>query len=131
MRGPEAAAQVASEGGGGYGGLLVTTVLLLIAVCVVAVVVVRLLRRGLEGRAVGERLVTVLARVPLEPRRSLYVVRVGGKTLVLGASEGGLGLVTELDSDAVPATTEVTAGRRFAELVAAAWGKKKPPVEKV
>ena len=132
---------MASGGGdGGYGGLLLTTVLLLIAVCVVAVVVVRLLRRGLEGRAVGERLVTVLARVPLEPRRSLYVVRVGGKTLVLGASEGGLGLVTELDGDALPEVTETTAGRRFADLVAAAWGKRgakraagegAPPTEKV
>src|SRR5262245_56940576 len=99
MSAPEAAAQAVD--GGGYGGLLVTTVLLLVAVCVVAYVVVRLLRRGLEGRAVGEQVVTVVARVPLEPRRSLYVVRVGGRTLLLGASEMGLGLVTELDGEAV------------------------------
>ncbi|MBK9033377.1 MAG: flagellar biosynthetic protein FliO [Myxococcales bacterium] len=130
MAAPDAAAQAATSGAG-YGGLLLTTVLLLIAVCVVAVVVVRLLRRGLEGRPVGERLVTVLARVPLEPRRSLYVVRVGGKTLLLGASEGGLGLVTELDDDAMPtAEADTSAGRRFTDLVAAAWGRRRTPVEK-
>ena len=127
MRAPEAAAQAATSGAS-YGGMLVTTVVLLIVVCAVAWVVVRLLRRGLEGRPVGEGVVTVMARVPLEPRRSLYVVRVGGKTLVLGASEGGLGLVTELDPDALPTTpSEAGAGRRFAELVAAAWGRRRTP----
>lgn len=126
MSAPEAAHQAVSDGG--YGGLLVTTVLLLVAVCAVAYVVVRLLRRGLEGRAVGEGVVSVVARVPLEPRRSLYVVRVGGRTLLLGASEMGLGLVTELDSEAVPDEARPTsAGRRFAELVAAAWSRRRPP----
>ena len=114
--------------GGGYGGLLVTTVVVLVAVCVVAYVVVRLLRRGLEGRAVGESIVSVIARVPLEPRRSLYVVRVGGRTLLLGASEMGLGLVTELDGDVVPDDARaVSPARRFADLVAAAWARRRPP----
>ena len=126
MRAPEAAAQTVGEGG--YGGLLVTTVLLLVAVCVVAYVVVRLLRRGLEGRAVGASIVSVIARVPLEPRRSLYVVRVGGRTLLLGASEMGLGLVTELDGDAVPDDPRAASpSRRFADLVAAAWGARRRP----
>lgn len=123
MGAPEAAAQAST--GEGYTGLLLTTVLLLVAVAVVAYVLVRLLRRGLEGRPVGEGLVAVLARVPLEPRRALYVVRVGGKTLLLGASEGGLGLVTELDGDAVPTAPETSAGRRFTELVAAAWSRRR------
>lgn len=116
-----------ASGGGELGGLLVTTVVLLVVVSVVAYVVVRLLRRGLEGRAVGEKVVTVVARVPLEPRRSLYVVRVGGRTLLLGASEMGLGLVTELDGDAVPEARETPVGRRFADLVAAAWSRRRPP----
>lgn len=126
MRAPEAAAQV--SGGGDLGGLLLTTVVLLVVVSVVAFVVVRLLRRGLEGRAVGEKVVTVVARVPLEPRRALYVVRVGGRTLLLGASEMGLGLVTELDGEAVPEEARgASAGRRFADLVAAAWTRRRPP----
>jgi len=125
MSAPEAAGQAVE--GGGYGGLLVTTVVLLV-VCVVAYVVVRLLRRGLEGRAVGEQVVTVVARVPLEPRRSLYVVRVAGRTLLLGASEMGLGLVTELDGEAIPEDVRPTsAGRRFADLVTAAWTRRRPP----
>ena len=39
----------------------------------------------------------VVARVPLEPRRSLYVVEVAGKTLLVGTSEMGLSVLTELD----------------------------------
>jgi len=125
MSAPEAAGQAVE--GGGYGGLLVTTVVLLVVVCVVAYVVVRLLRRGLEGRAVGEQVVTVVARVPLEPRRSL-LVRVAGRTLLLGASEMGLGLVTELDGEAIPEDVRPTsAGRRFADLVTAAWTRRRPP----
>ena len=49
-------------------------------------------------------------------------------TLLLGASEMGLGLVTELDGDAMPVDVRPTsAGRRFTELVAAAWSRRRPP----
>jgi flagellar biogenesis protein FliO len=40
----------------------------------------------------------VVARLPLEPRRGLIVVELAGRTLVLGSSDAGLSLVTELDS---------------------------------
>ena len=40
----------------------------------------------------------VVARVPLEPRRSLYVVEVAGKTLLVGTSEMGLSVLSELDA---------------------------------
>jgi len=40
-------------------------------------------------------------RIALEPRRSIYVVDVAGKHLVVGSSEAGLQLLGELDADAV------------------------------
>jgi flagellar biosynthetic protein FliO len=38
----------------------------------------------------------VLARLPIEPRKSVVVVRVGDRTLVLGSSDAGLETLAEL-----------------------------------
>ena len=71
-----------------YGDLLVMSLVVLGAVCVGAFVLVRLVGRFLAtGRVRGAHLLDVVARVPLEPRRSLYVVDVAGKTLLVGTSE--------------------------------------------
>ncbi len=113
-----------------YGDLLVTSLVVLAAVCVAAFVVVRLLGRVLStGRARGAHLLDVVARVPLEPRRSLYVVDVAGKTLLVGTSEMGLSVLSELD----PAEVEsrVVARPTFAELVKSAWAKRRGKAESV
>ena len=39
----------------------------------------------------------VLLRLPLEPRRSLLVVDVAGRTLLLSSSEAGVSMLVELD----------------------------------
>ncbi|MCW5809122.1 MAG: flagellar biosynthetic protein FliO, partial [Deltaproteobacteria bacterium] len=96
-------------------------------VCLAAFVVVRLFCRFLAtGRTRGTHLLDVVARVPLEPRRSLYVVEVAGKTLLVGTSEMGLSVLTELDgaevrARAVPRPT-------FGELVRTAWLKRRASV---
>lgn len=41
----------------------------------------------------------VLGRYMLEPKKSLYVVHVGKRYLVLGTSENGISLVTELSKE--------------------------------
>lgn len=38
----------------------------------------------------------ILGRYNLEPRRSLYLITVGGRYFVLGSSDHGVGLITEL-----------------------------------
>jgi len=58
-----------------------------------------LLLRALGQRGFGksEGPVRVLQRVALEPRKALYVVRVGTRTLLLGCGEGASPvLITEL-----------------------------------
>ena len=66
----------------------------LAAVCVAAFVAVRFVGRFLAtGKVRGAHLLDVVARVPLEPRRSLYVVEVAGKTLLVGTSEMGLSVL--------------------------------------
>jgi flagellar biogenesis protein FliO len=107
-----------------YGDLLVTSLVVLGGVCIAAFLVVRTLGRFLAtGRARGAHLLDVVARVPLEPRRSLYVVDVAGKTLLVGTSEMGLSVLTELDRAEVRA--RVVEKPSFAELVRTAWAKRR------
>ncbi len=115
--------------GSGYGELLIGSLVVLGLVCLAAWVVVRFgLRRLWTPRPGG--VLDVLARVPLEPRRSLYVVEVGGKTLLVGTSEMGLTVLSELDREAVQ--TRLDAGRAagarsFADAIRAALGRKPGP----
>lgn len=112
------------DAGASYGDLLVTSMLVLAAVCVAAFIAVRVVGRLLAtGRARGTHLLDVVARVPLEPRRSLYVVEVAGKTLLVGTSEMGLAVLSELDAAEVK--TRVARPQTFAELVRDAWRRRK------
>ena len=107
-----------------YGDLLVTSLVVLGGVCVAAFVVVRLVGRFLAtGRVRGGHLLDVVARVPLEPRRSLYVVAVAGKTLLVGTSEMGLSVLSELDPSEVRA--RVVERQTFADLVRSAWARRR------
>lgn len=65
----------------------------------------------------------VVARVALEPRRSLYVVAVANKTLLVGTSEMGLSVLTELDGTAVKAHETPTPG--FGAFVRAALSRRR------
>ena len=110
--------------GASYGDLLVTSLIVLGVVCVAAFVAVRLFGRLLStGRARGAHLMNVVSRVPLEPRRSLYVVEVAGKTLLVGTSEMGLSVLTELDAAAVAARRVEQPS--FGEMVRGAWLRRK------
>src|SRR2546421_13050879 len=107
--------------GASYGDLLITSLLVLGGVCVAAYVAVRVFGRLLAtGRTRGAHLLDVVARVPLEPRRSLYVVEVAGKTLLVGTSEMGLAVLSELDGEEVRG--RVVPRVPFGEMVRGAWG---------
>ena len=123
---PAAEAAVNAGAGGGYGALLLTSLVVLVLVCVAAWVALRLVGRWLEGRRVGGG-VSVVARVPLEPRRALYVVEAGGRRLLIGSSEGGVSLVTELAPEAAaePGLETAPRPRGFAELVAMAMNRRR------
>lgn len=113
---------------------MLTSLVVLVLVCVAAWVALRLVARWLEGRRVGGG-VSVVARVPLEPRRALYVVEAGGRRLLIGSSEGGVSLVTELPPEsAEEAGVEVAVAPRprgFAELVAMAINRRRQRANKV
>jgi hypothetical protein len=75
-------------------GYLKESVAILFVVVALAAFVLYAARRAGVGRAVGP--VELLARLPLEPRRSVYVVRVLDRVLIIGSSEAGLAKLGQL-----------------------------------
>jgi flagellar biogenesis protein FliO len=91
----------------GYTGLLfdlLRTLLALAAVCGLLWFSLRwLARRGLGGATVGrDAPLAVLRRLPLEPHKSLYLVRAGKRLLLIGTGhDGPPNLIAELDPTAL------------------------------
>jgi flagellar biogenesis protein FliO len=81
------------------GWALVRTTVVLALVVLLAWLTLNVgLRRlmGIRG-PIGTQLVSVLERVPLDQKRSLYVVEAAGEVLLLGGGEGSLSLISKLD----------------------------------
>ena len=93
--------------------MFVQTILALGFVCLLAYVVLRVVLPRMNVTGAGKSMVRIVDRTSLDQRRSLYVVEVAGRWLLVGASEGGLQLISELD----PQTAE-----QEAEAVQAAAG---------
>lgn len=78
-------------------------------------------RRAGIGRAVGS--IEMLARLPLEARRSVYVVRVLDQVLILGASEAGLTKLGELPPSRAAELRGTPPAEGFAAVLARALGR--------
>ena len=91
----------------GMGWLLLKT--LVVLGIVVALVYLSLnvgLRKlmGIKGLSPGMyRTVTVLERIPLDPRRTLFLVKVAEEYLLLGGGENSVNLLTHLDREKLEA----------------------------
>jgi len=123
--------QTAQEVPGGYGVALLQTLFALGAVCVLAWVVLRWgARRGIGMGALGGR-VRVLERIALDPRRALYIVKVGDRVLLLGAGDGGSpALITEIDPDTLPPeAARKPTGEAFRDVLDRITGRARPPAE--
>ena len=80
-----------------YGSYLLETFLMLVCVCGAAWAVLFGAKKLGFGRAKGP--ISLLGQLPLDARRSVFLVRVGPRVLVVGASEAGLTKLSELDAD--------------------------------
>jgi len=57
---------------------------------------------GLQGVPMGRpAVVSVVERVALEPRRTLFVLKAAGEYLLVGSGDNGLQLLSKLDTEAV------------------------------
>ena len=89
-----------------YGSYLLETFLMLVCVCGAAWAILFGARKLGFGRANGP--ISLLGQLPLDARRSVFLVRVGPKVLVVGASESGLSKLSEMEaSELVDATVPV------------------------
>ncbi|MCC2654593.1 MAG: Flagellar biosynthesis protein FliO [Microvirga sp.] len=71
--------------------------------------------------ASGAGAIRVSARYPLEPKKNLYVVRVGSDYFLVGASDAGIHLLTGLDTERIEAAlqNEAAPGPDFSALLQA------------
>jgi flagellar biosynthetic protein FliO len=98
-------------------------------VCLVAWGTLRLLAGRGVGKASGA--IRVVARCPLEPRRSVFVIETAGRCFLVGVGDGPMALLAELDADKLPKLPEA-AGLRFADVLARVLGRgggKVPPAD--
>jgi flagellar protein FliO/FliZ len=106
-----------------YAGYIVQTFVTLAAVCALAAFVLWGARRAGVGRPAGP--IELLGRLPLEARRSIYLVKVGETVFVIGAGEGGFTKLGEVPASGLPEAAPAPAGPRFGEVLARALGSKK------
>lgn len=79
----------------GFAGSLALSLISLGLVCLVAYLALRFLnRRGGLGRPRGP--IRILARCPLEPRRSLYLVETAGRCFLVGVGDGPMTMLADL-----------------------------------
>lgn len=86
----------------GYGLYLLQTLLALGAVCLLAYVVLRWGAKRLYGVGRPGQRMRLIERLPLEPRRSLYLIEVAGRRLLVGSAESGVTLLTEVAPEVAP-----------------------------
>ena len=79
---------------------VVETLVTLLAVVVLCVVLLSALRRVGVGKVGGP--LELLARLPLEGRRAVYLVRAGETVYVLAASDNALSKLGEMPREALP-----------------------------
>ena len=81
---------------------VVETLVTLLAVVALSVLVLSVLRRIGVGKTGGP--LELMARLPLEGRRAVYLVRAGETVYVLAASESSLAKLGEMPRDVLPPT---------------------------
>jgi flagellar biosynthetic protein FliO len=79
--------------------MFVQTILALGFVCLLAYVLLRVVLPRLNLANAGKSMVNVVDRTPLDQRRSLFVIEVTGRWLLIAVSEGGVQLISELDAE--------------------------------
>jgi flagellar protein FliO/FliZ len=107
----------------GTSGYLIETFVTLVAVCLIAFVVLYGARRLGIGRAQGP--IHLVGQLPLDARRSVYLVKVGEQVLVVGVAEGGMTKLGEVPAASLPAV-EIPSGAPFATILARVLSARKP-----
>lgn len=106
---------------GSYAGYIVQTIVTLLAVCALAFAVLYGARRLGIGRPRGP--IELVGLLPLDARRSIYLVKVGSQVIVVGASEAGFTKLGEMPAEHMPAEEKIPSSG-FSEVLARVLGNK-------
>lgn len=79
--------------------MLVQTVFALLLVCGLAYLIFRVILPRLAVNYGSNNMVRVVDRIGLDARKSLYVIEVAGKWMLVASSENGVQLISELDAE--------------------------------
>lgn len=105
---------------GPYAGYLLETFVTLLAVCGLAFVVLYGARRLGIGRPRGP--IQLVGQLPLDARRAIYLVQVGGQVLVVGASEAGITKLGEVPATDLPTGELAASAPPFGDVLARVLG---------
>jgi flagellar protein FliO/FliZ len=106
-----------------YTGYLVETFITLACVCGLAVAVLWGARRMGVGRPSGP--IELRGHLPLDARRSIYLVKVGEQVFVVGVGEGGFSKLGEMPASELPRAEPLEA-TPFSAALARAFRRKEP-----
>lgn len=102
-----------------YGGYIVQTFVTLLAVCAIAFAILYGGRRLGLGRPRGP--IALVGQLPLDARRSIYLVKVAESVIVVGASEAGFTKLGEIPASELPAE-DPAASPAFSDILARVLG---------
>ncbi len=111
------------------GWTLLRTMIVLAIVVALAYLTLNIgLRRLLGIRApLGTSVVTVLERVTLDQKRSLFVIEAGGEVLLIGGGDSGLSLISKLDRTVIDqARTQTSSPVQLSPFLRKLLGRKEP-----
>ena len=78
--------------------MMMQTIFALLLVCGLAYLIIRVILPRLAISSGTNNMVRVVDRIGLDARKSLYVIEVTGKWMLVAASESGVQLIAELDA---------------------------------
>jgi flagellar biogenesis protein FliO len=79
--------------------MLLQTVLALAFVCGIAYLIFRVILPRLTTNYGGNSMIRIVDRAGLEARKTLYVIEVAGKWLLVSTSEAGVQMISDLDPE--------------------------------
>lgn len=98
--------------------MLLQTFIALGIVCGLAILIFRYVLPRLHTMRAANSMVRIVDRTALDARKSLYVIEIAGRWMLVGSSEAGVQLISELDAET-------------AEQSAAALERSRPSMEKM
>lgn len=102
--------------------MLVQTIFALVLVCGLAYLIFRVILPRLAVSYGANNMVRVVDRIGLDARKSLYVIEVAGKWMLVASSESGVQMISELDAEEARLAEQEILNKRMKPGAGAAGG---------